>query len=74
MEATNMIIKEVHISTLKVGDTVKHDGKVMTLGKGNVKRCPFMGTSIYGDSYKIGRVPVKKVLFKVQTNLGVVYR
>jgi len=74
MEATNIVIKEVHISTLKVGDTVKHNGLVQTLGKNNICYSSFMGTSIFGNSYNLGHIKVEKVLFRVETNLGVVFR
>lgn len=54
--------KDVHISTICVGDIVKHDGKVVTVGSHDIKYCNFMGHTLFGDSYKLGRVPVKKVI------------
>jgi len=60
----NYTTEEVHISTIKGGDTVIHDGHMRTVGFKNIKYCSFMGTSIFGDSYKIGRTLVKKVIFK----------
>jgi len=74
MEATNTVIREVHISTLKAGDTVKHNGLIQTLSKNNIGKSSFMGSSIFGDSYQLGQIKVKKVLFRVETNLGVVFR
>ena len=57
-------IKEVHISTIKGADTVIHKGEMKTVSFNNIKRDAFMGTPIFGDSYKIGKTPVKKVIFK----------
>ena len=59
----NLRIENVHISTLAVGDTVIHNNKILTIGNNNINHCLFMGTSIFGDSYKIGLVPVQKVIF-----------
>lgn len=58
----NMKIVEVHISTIKSGDTILHtDGKISTVCKNNIKKGGFMGTSIFGDSYKSGYEKVKKI-------------
>ena len=60
-----MEIKEVHIKTIKVGDTVLcKDGEQRTICKNNISYGGFMGTSIFGDSYKSGYEKVKKVIFK----------
>jgi len=59
----NFIIEDTHISQIRVGDTVEHNGEIKTISGTNIKRCSFMGTSIFGDSYRIGRIPVKKVIF-----------
>jgi len=60
----NYTIQEVHISTIKGGDTVIHNGEMKTVSFNNIKRCSFMGTSIFGDSYKCGNKLVKKIIFK----------
>jgi len=60
-------IKKVHISTIKRGDTVHHNGHKRTVGKEDIKST-FMGYSLWGDSYKLGSVLVKKIIIK-QTNL-----
>lgn len=55
--------KDVHISNVKVGDVILlSDGKTRTLSAKDIKRDPFMGTSILGDSYKSGKQPVKVVI------------
>ncbi len=56
------IFKDVHISTIRAGDTVNHDGKVSTVGNDNIKRDSFMGYTLFGDSYAIGTKPVAKVV------------
>jgi len=62
MQAELEIIKNVHISTIVVGDAVKHQGKVRTVGAKDIKRCPFMGKTLFGDSYSLGNTSVKKVI------------
>lgn len=54
--------KDVHISTIRVGDTVVIDGVMKTVGKNNLKHDRFMGTTLWGDSFKSGKTPVKKVV------------
>lgn len=50
----------VHISTIKAGDTVEIDGHLKTVCRGDLKKCPDMGHSLFGDSYRLGTVPVVK--------------
>ena len=58
-------IVEVHISTISIGDSIIcNDGFERTVCKGNIKSNTFMGITIFGDSYKLGRLPVKKVIYK----------
>jgi hypothetical protein len=57
-------IQEVHISTINGGDTVMHNGEMKTVSFNNIKKDSFMGTSIFGDSYKLGTTKVKKIIFK----------
>jgi hypothetical protein len=54
--------KDTHIDHIKVGDLVVHDGKVRTVGKDHIKHDSFMGKTLWGDSYKLGKTPVKKVV------------
>lgn len=63
--ATRRKIVEVHISTISIGDSIIcNDGFERTISKGNIKRDAFMGITILGDSYKLGHIPVKKVLYE----------
>lgn len=57
-----MEIQEVHISTIKVGDTILHNGEVTTVNKNYMGYSNFMGHSLFGDSYKLGTVLVKKII------------
>lgn len=54
----------VNISRISPGDTIVLDGKITTVNKENIKKCSFMGTTLFGDSYKLGSELVEKVIFK----------
>ena len=45
---------KVHIKEVKVGDIVFHDGEWRTVGKKDIKEDPFMGRTLFGDSYQLG--------------------
>lgn len=49
-----MQVKKVHISTIQVGDTVIHDGEVLTACTNNLKYDSSLGYSLFGDSYNLG--------------------
>jgi sRNA-binding carbon storage regulator CsrA len=51
-----------HESLIKNGDTVIHNGKEMTVNNHNIKS-GFCGTTIFGDSYRMGTIPVQVVVF-----------
>ena len=53
---------DVHISQIQPGDTIVHHGIIKTVCRKNIKKCDFMGISIFGDSYMSGHLPVKKVI------------
>ena len=53
---------EVDIFTIKSGDTVVHNGNVMTVTAKNIHRDSFMGRTLFGDSYHLGQKPVVKVV------------
>jgi len=54
--------KEVHISTISAGDTVLHNGELHTVSRNDINSGGFMGTTLFGDSYSLGRRSVVKVL------------
>ena len=47
-------MKHVHISEIKVGDIILHNNKCITVYTKNIKRDPFIGITIFGDSYNFG--------------------
>lgn len=47
-----------HISAIKPGDTVLHNGLVCTITASNLSRGDFMGALLFGDSYSLGNKPV----------------
>lgn len=62
MDLSKYKIVEVHISTIKHGDTILHtENKITTVCNNNIKR-GFFGITLFGDSYNLGTVLVKKIL------------
>lgn len=62
MDLSKFKIVEVHISTIKSGDTILHtDNKITTVCNNNIKK-GFCGITLFGDSYRIGTLLVKKIL------------
>lgn len=53
-------VAETHISDIKGGDTVVHNGHLKTVSACNLTRDNFLGTMLFGDSYHGGRMLVKK--------------
>ena len=53
--------EDVHISQIKSGDTVIHNGEIKTVSGTDLKSDKFMGTSLFGDTYNIGNKLVKRV-------------
>ena len=57
-----METKETHIDLLEHGDTILHNGEVKTLTQDWIRWCPFMGRSIWGDTYRLGYKPATLVV------------
>jgi hypothetical protein len=55
-------IKKVHVSTIKPGDTVMHNGEMKTVIRNNIKTGGFFGVTLFGDSYRAGSQLVEKVI------------
>jgi ribosomal protein L19 len=55
--------EKVHISTIRAGDTVMIDGQLKTVGKKDIRRNNFTGVTLWGDSHKLGRDPITRVIF-----------
>ncbi|WLY87218.1 hypothetical protein [Vibrio phage vB_VibM_83AMN] len=55
--------KAVNIESIKAGDTIQHNGELRTVCSSDIKYNAFTGTTIFGDSYKLGYLEVIKVIF-----------
>lgn len=64
IEGKNVDIVDAHVSTIKQGDTVYHNGMLITVSSSDISRVEFVGLTLFGDSYRLGYKPVKKVIFK----------
>lgn len=53
---------EVHISEIRHGDTIIHNGDIITVGRKWIKYDSFMGITLFGDSYNLGRKKVIKII------------
>lgn len=56
-----MSTERVHITLIRVGDTIIRDGVEKTVSGTDLKKCRFMGVSIFGDTYNLGYKPVIRV-------------
>lgn len=56
-----MKIINKHISEIKNGDTIIHNGKETTVNNHNIKS-GFCGITLFGDSYRMGTIPVTVVI------------
>jgi len=52
---------QVHKNEIRVGDIVLHNGKALTVGFKDIKHSSFMGVTIFGDSYSLGKRFVTKL-------------
>ncbi len=59
-----MTTKQVHISLIRQGDTVIHNGETKTVSGTDIKTGEGLGTRIFGDSYHLGYKQVTLVDFK----------
>lgn len=55
---------KTHKDLIRPGDIILHDGYPRTLSAKDIKRGGFMGTTILGDSYKLGYEPVIQFIYK----------
>ena len=67
LEQKCFIIELVHKDDITAGDTILLDGELKTVSGNNIRKGGFCGTTIHGDSFKLGLEPVKRVRF-VQKN------
>ena len=57
-------IIKTYITNIKPGDCIMENGVMVTVSNGHIKRDPFFGTTLRGDSYNGGHKPVLKVVIK----------
>lgn len=55
----------VHISQIRNGDTIFHNGFERTINKEFIKRSSFMGISLFGDNYNSGTIKVKRRIYGI---------
>ena len=58
----NYTLTEVHKDTIKAGDVIMVDGILRTVCNKDINAYSFMGLTIFGDCYKLGRKPVQKAI------------
>ncbi len=59
----NYTIQLRHKDTIAVGDMIERDGKLVTVCRKDITT-GFMGVCLFGDSYRLGSLPVKKAVLK----------
>lgn len=59
-------MKKVHISQVRPGDAIMHNGEMVTVSANNIRHCKFMGTTVFGDSYNLGYKLVEVIHFNRQ--------
>jgi hypothetical protein len=59
----NATVEEVHISAVRVGDTVIHNGHLKTVSRSSLGSDGLFGVTLWGDSYRAGSAFVKRVRF-----------
>ncbi len=57
-------IAETHITDIKHGDCIIENGVMVTVSGSHIKRDPFFGTTLRGDSYNGGSKPVLMAVIK----------
>lgn len=57
-------VNQVHISQIRPGDTVFHEGLVRTVCRRKIMQDSFMGVLLFGDSYRLGTRLVHQVAFR----------
>lgn len=55
------LIEKINIASLMAGDTICHNNKEMTVCKKDIRR-GFCGLTVFGDSYRLGTIPILRVL------------
>ncbi|QPI17918.1 hypothetical protein POP12_126 [Pectobacterium phage POP12] len=58
-----MLVTDIHINDVSVGDTVIHLGHLRTVSSCDLSNDDLFGRLLFGDSYRLGRVMIKRVTF-----------
>ena len=65
----NYIIKKKDITDIMAGDTIiDKEGKMRTVTGKDIKHKTFMGSTLFGDSYRLGTEKVDVVYFYALTH------
>ena len=56
-------VVHTHIDLIRPGDTVEIDGHLKTVCKSDIRK-GFMGTTLWGDSHRLGTLPVRRAIIK----------
>lgn len=67
LEGLCFIIEPVHKDEIVQGDVILLGGELKTVSGNNIRKGGFCGTTIHGESFKLGLEPVQRVHF-VQKN------
>lgn len=62
-------LESVHKSKIMAGDTIYHNGRLMTVCRCDISLDSFMGICIFGDSYKLGTANVTRALLNPITGV-----
>lgn len=63
---TGDLHEQVPVSALRAGDTVLMGGVLKTVCSKDLKRCPLMGATLWGDSHRLGRDLITRVVFEAE--------
>jgi hypothetical protein len=66
----NHTIKLAHISEIKSGDTILHNGEMRTVSGTDIKGNSFIGKTIFGDSYNLGNKQVERISFRTKEDMN----
>ncbi len=75
-EQGNIVKEVVHASQITAGDTIEINGQLRTVCSNNIKKCNFMGISLFGmtDFPETGYQKVTRIKFAVPTAMGIIQR
>ena len=59
----NYVVTPTHINLIRPGDTIEVDGHLKTVSPGAIGK-GFMGKTLWGDSYRLGTLPVRRAVIK----------